>query len=508
MPLRRSLVLSLSLLASVLDARAQPLLYGPVPFGDPPPPGWGQGVALAQSDYAANYESPPTLLFVAEGLRPNSGRLRIYDVTDPGAPVSLASLVPSAAECPTGSYASNVSLLGTRAYLAAGSCGVLVVDVSDPSLPQILLRVSSLDITQDVLPRSTTGGVELLVADGTAGLRVIELADTNGIPSVQQQLQIGSAQGIDGSALAVDADPESGHVVVATTNGVFDAILGQGAPLVGTLLITNPDHLPLPPASQLTTIPQGVTVRDDYAYVPLWKGGLIRFDLLNPSAERLTVETFHAFFKALLLPSGATLLVSEGQCGLAVFDVTPESLVEKPYSPLAVAGITDPAACGPEVTDTAIPFAWSLAEQGGLAAVGFGVTATGGGGFELLDQLENVLLRAAAPALAPDADADGAADGADNCALLANAGQADTDQDGFGDACDPDLDGDGRVGGPDLLRLAGAFGAATGDARYDARADFDADGVVGAPDLLRLAGAFGEAPGPSGLACAGTAPCP
>lgn len=42
-----------------------------------------------------------------------------------------------------------------------------------------------------------------------------------------------------------------------------------------------------------------------------------------------------------------------------------------------------------------------------------------------------------------DADGDGAADAKDNCPVVANADQADMDGDNIGDACDPDIDGDG-----------------------------------------------------------------
>jgi len=152
-----------------------------------------------------------------------------------------------------------------------------------------------------------------------------------------------------------------------------------------------------------------------------------------------------------------------------------------------------------------------LVSDGGLAAAGDGTVlrvdqisglqsfvATAGA----LEDPTGVGVTAPAPSAYVDQDQDGAADDADNCINVPNADQRDTDNDGFGNACDPDYDNNGAVGASDILALGRAFGAKASDPapnRYDPDLDKDGDGVIGTPEVLLAGPCFSKLPGQSGL---------
>lgn len=92
-----------------------------------------------------------------------------------------------------------------------------------------------------------------------------------------------------------------------------------------------------------------------------------------------------------------------------------------------------------------------------------------------------------------DADGDGITDSLDNCLLVANTDQRDTDADGFGNLCDADLNNDCIVNVSDLGLLRSVFFTS------NANSDFDGDGIVNVLDLGRLRQGFFAEPGPSGL---------
>ncbi len=92
-----------------------------------------------------------------------------------------------------------------------------------------------------------------------------------------------------------------------------------------------------------------------------------------------------------------------------------------------------------------------------------------------------------------DTDGDGVPDNADNCTLVFNPDQRDTDGDNYGNICDPDFNQDLIVNATDLIYLKSNFFTTDPDA------DLDGDGVVNSIDLAILRSFYFKPPGPSGL---------
>lgn len=93
-----------------------------------------------------------------------------------------------------------------------------------------------------------------------------------------------------------------------------------------------------------------------------------------------------------------------------------------------------------------------------------------------------------------DVDADGVPDSADNCIQAVNADQRDTDGDGFGNSCDPDLNNDGIVNFADIALWVPLYNTAS-----SGNEDFNGDGVVNFIDYSLFSTFFLEPPGPSGI---------
>ena len=113
-----------------------------------------------------------------------------------------------------------------------------------------------------------------------------------------------------------------------------------------------------------------------------------------------------------------------------------------------------------------------------------------------------------------DSDGDGVPDIYDNCITTANGplastnscdAQEDADLDGYGNPCDFDANNDGAFGIDDGSGYIDNAAIVSTNPVYDN----NCDGATGMDDLSDALDnmAIVAVPGPSGLACAGTAPC-
>ncbi len=103
------------------------------------------------------------------------------------------------------------------------------------------------------------------------------------------------------------------------------------------------------------------------------------------------------------------------------------------------------------------------------------------------------------PPSSADTDGDGIRDYADNCTLLANPGQCDSDVDGFGNRCDGDLNNNTFTNAQDTTLFRQQLGQPSVGPAFNA-ADINCNGAVNAQDTTLYRQLLGSPPGPSAVA--------
>jgi hypothetical protein len=97
-----------------------------------------------------------------------------------------------------------------------------------------------------------------------------------------------------------------------------------------------------------------------------------------------------------------------------------------------------------------------------------------------------------------DTDGDGVPDTGDNCTLVPNPSQCDSDGDGFGNRCDGDLNNSGSTNSQDYVLFRAQLGQPSVAPTYN-QADLNCSGSVNSQDYVLFRGLLGSPAGPSGL---------
>ena len=286
----------------------------------------------------------------------------------------------------------------------------------------------------------------------------------------------------------VRVDPETGAQTLLATGGDIECPTGLGLLPDGDILVIDAGRGGAGPGEVLRvdaqTGEQARIASPTLAQVP-WAG------VATPEGE--------AFYTSLTGGSGAGQLVRVG------VETGEQAILAAPGDSFALAR----EAAGTLVFSTIVfPSGDAVIQRIDPVSGGQHLLARYDGFLTGLAVVPDRPIEPASEGAGPDPDHDGFADSADNCLGRWNPTQSDADRDGFGNLCDGDFDGDGRVGARDWAMIGRAFGARQGGPRYDPAIDLNDDGAVGAADFLVWLRSFAGPPGPSGLACAGTPPCP
>jgi YVTN family beta-propeller protein len=163
--------------------------------------------------FANNVDVNGSYAYVAAG----SAGLQVVDVSDRNAPVVVASR-------DTPGNANDVKVLGDLALVADGAAGLQVIDISNPLVPVIIGAFDTPGVAHDVF----RSGNRVYVADGTFGLQIIDISNPANPTFAGSVDTPGTAKGVAVSgSLAVVADGVLGIQVINISNPATPSIIGS-----------------------------------------------------------------------------------------------------------------------------------------------------------------------------------------------------------------------------------------------------------------------------------------
>ncbi|MEZ4312071.1 MAG: Ig-like domain-containing protein [Polyangiaceae bacterium] len=199
-------------------------------------------------------------------VAPTARSLQVVDIANPALPSVAAEVLLDASPV-------SVRVHGDRAYLASGVWGIPILDVSNPASPAVLGVAGSPGQANEVAPFDSGGRSYIAVADGTMGLRIIDVTEPAGAKDIWwgAPLQGALSVAVQGNLLA--------SVTVTGAVQLHDIT----SPSLPVLLSTFPP-VPLPETFDAVIPANDVVFAGDHLVLSQLHAGLQSFDITDPTA--------------------------------------------------------------------------------------------------------------------------------------------------------------------------------------------------------------------------------
>ncbi len=266
--------------------------------------------------------------YIADGT---SG-LQVIDISDPAAPVLVGSF-------DTPGDAAGIYVDGDQAFVADGLSGLQVIDVSDPTSPASLGSANTPGFAYSVF----VSGDHAYVADNTGGLQVVDVSDPASPAIVGSVVPFGEARKVfvdgDHAFLAYDAvglrvidvseptapalagivdTPGQAHSVVVDGDHAFVADGGSGLQVID---VSDPTAPAIVGTVDTPGVAEGVSVSGNRLYLADRAEGVVMIDVTDPTAPVILQTIATPGFAREVMADGEHAYVAQNTSGLEVIQV-------------------------------------------------------------------------------------------------------------------------------------------------------------------------------------------
>ena len=318
-------------------------------------------------------------------------RLFTHNYELPRSQSLLPPLDLTATALDTPGTARDVQFVGTYAYVADGTSGLEIIDISNPATPTL---VGSVDTPGEAVA-VTVSGIYAYLASTFAGLQIIDITDPAAPALVGSQDTPGSAQDVSVSGnFAYVADYSGSLQIIDISTPTSPSFVGSyssldyvwGVEIAGNyayvasgnegleiINVTNP-VTPFRVGKVATGFAWHLQVAGNYAYVANTSNALKIVDITNPAAPKLAATYVTSAGARDVHVSGDFAYLAVESSGVVMLDV------HTPAFPKLIGSYNTPG------------FAWGVSGSGGRIYV-----ADGNAGFQIVTATSRLTLTGSYP---------------------------------------------------------------------------------------------------------------